>query len=153
MRSAPPKVLHVLCGRPMLLWPLQAALEAGAGSLVVVDSPERALAPVLPDGVELAVQACPNGTGGAVLAALEHLRARGDHALDPGATVIVLSGDVPLVDAEAIRGLAAAHEDSAAAATMVTTTLADPSGYGRVVRDSSGAVQRVVETKREGDAT
>src|SRR5271167_1337401 len=65
MRSRVPKVLHELCGRPMVLWPLRAGLEAGAGRVVVVDAPERALARVLPAGVELVVQEQPDGTGGA----------------------------------------------------------------------------------------
>jgi len=69
MRSQTPKVLHELCGRPMVLWPVAAALQAGAGRVIVVDSPERALQAVLPDGVELAVQPRPDGTGGAVMAA------------------------------------------------------------------------------------
>ena len=63
MRSKTPKVLHELCGRPMVLWPVQAALEAGAERVVVVDSPARALEGVLPEGVELAVQPQSNGTG------------------------------------------------------------------------------------------
>src|SRR5438477_7627212 len=75
MRSNTPKALHELCGRPMVLWPVQAALQAGAGRVVVVDSPDRALQPVLPEEVELAVQPRPDGTGGAVVAALAHLRA------------------------------------------------------------------------------
>jgi bifunctional UDP-N-acetylglucosamine pyrophosphorylase/glucosamine-1-phosphate N-acetyltransferase len=150
MRSRTPKVLHELCGVPMVLWPVRAALAAGAGRVVVVDSPTRALAQVLPEGVELAVQPAPNGTGGAVAAAMEHL-----DAAPAGAgqgTVVVLSGDVPLLSAEAIAGLIAAHEHSGAAATMVTSIVDDPSGYGRVVRDDSGAVLRVVETKSAGDA-
>ena len=73
MRSAKPKVLHELCGRPMVLWPVAAAREAGAGRIVVVDSPARALAAVLPEGVELVVQPTMNGTGGAVAAAIEQL--------------------------------------------------------------------------------
>ena len=73
MRSKTPKVLHDLCGRPMVLWPVRAALEAGAGRVVVVDSPERALEAVLPEGVELAVQERSNGTGGAVVAAMAKL--------------------------------------------------------------------------------
>src|SRR5262249_35551455 len=73
MRSSKPKGMPGLCGRPMVLWPVQAALEAGAGSIVVVDSPERTLQAVLPDGVELAVQERADGTGGAVAAALSHL--------------------------------------------------------------------------------
>src|ERR1700694_2143126 len=102
MRSKTPKVLHELCGRPMVLWPVHAALQAGAGRVVVVDSPERALARVLPHGVELAVQRQPNGTGGAVVAALSHLQdgAAGDASEE--APLVVLSGDVPLVSAEAI---------------------------------------------------
>jgi bifunctional UDP-N-acetylglucosamine pyrophosphorylase / glucosamine-1-phosphate N-acetyltransferase len=159
MRSSKPKVLHELCGRPMVLWPVRAALEAGAGSVVVVDSPERSLQAVLPDGVELAVQERANGTGGAVLAALSHLeRAAQDGpgaspAPDPRAPVLVLSGDVPLVSAGAIGSLIEAHRASAAAATVAVCTLDDPDGYGRVVRDSSGAVERVVETKEQRDCT
>jgi bifunctional UDP-N-acetylglucosamine pyrophosphorylase/glucosamine-1-phosphate N-acetyltransferase len=149
MRSQTAKVLHELCGRPMVLWPVMAALEAGAGRVVVVDSPERALDGVLPDGVELAVQERPNGTGGAAAAAMLKL----DSGSEREGTVVVLSGDVPLVDAAAIGDLLRAHRDGGAAATMATTILEDPAGYGRVVRDAQGAVARVVETKRPGDAS
>jgi len=144
MRSATPKVLHELCGRPMVLWPVHAALQAGAGKVVVVDSPAKALAAILPAGVELVVQRESNGTGGAVAAATAQI--------DPTAAVMVLSGDVPLVSAQAITELLAAHATAGAPATMATTVLPDPSGYGRVVRDSAGNVQRVVETKKAGDA-
>jgi bifunctional UDP-N-acetylglucosamine pyrophosphorylase/glucosamine-1-phosphate N-acetyltransferase len=149
MRSKTPKVLHELCGRPMVLWPVHAALQAGAERVVVVDSPQRALAEVLPEGVELAVQPQSNGTGGAVVAALMRL----DPGLDAQATVVVLSGDVPLVSAEAIRGLTEAHARGGAPATMVSTVLDDPTGYGRVVRGAGGEVERVVETKADGDAS
>ncbi len=153
MRSQTPKVLHELCGRPMVLWPVQAAIAAGAGRVVVVDSPARALEPVLPEGVELAVQAHPDGTGGAVAAGMAALEESTGSGIDPGAPVLVLSGDVPLVSAEAIGELIDAHAACGAAATMATTFLEDPSGYGRVVRDRSGAVERVVETKGQGDST
>jgi bifunctional UDP-N-acetylglucosamine pyrophosphorylase/glucosamine-1-phosphate N-acetyltransferase len=153
MRSRTPKVLHELCGRPMVLWPVEAALAAGAGRVVVVDSPARALEQTLPGGVELAVQPRPDGTGGAVTAAMAALDGASDGALDPAAPVVVLSGDVPLVSAEAIGELIDAHTGSGAAATMATTMLADPTGYGRVVRDQDGAVERVVETKGPGDST
>lgn len=145
MRSSKPKVLHELCGLPMILWPVRAALAAGAGRVVVVDSPERPLQDVLPEGVELVVQPQSDGTGGAVRAAAD--------AIDPQAPVVVLSGDVPLVSAEAIRDLVDAHVGLGAVATMVTTVLADPRGYGRVVRGDDGSVLRVVETKTAGDAT
>ena len=153
MRSKTPKVLHELCGRPMVLWPVRAALEAGAGRVVVVDSPQRALERVLPEGVELAVQERSNGTGGAVAAAIAELDSAAERGLDPAAPVVVLSGDVPLVGAEAIRSLIEIHFQSGAAATMASTMLEDPSGYGRVVRDPAGAVERVVETKKQGDST
>jgi bifunctional UDP-N-acetylglucosamine pyrophosphorylase/glucosamine-1-phosphate N-acetyltransferase len=149
MRSRTPKVLHDLCGHPMVLWPVHAARAAGAGRIVVVDSPQRALASVLPEGVELAVQPRSDGTGGAVAAALAAL----DSLLDPQAPVVVLSGDVPLVGAGTIEELVQAHARAGASATLASAVLEDPSGYGRVVRDAGGAVQRVVETKREGDAS
>jgi bifunctional UDP-N-acetylglucosamine pyrophosphorylase/glucosamine-1-phosphate N-acetyltransferase len=161
MRSQTPKVLHEVCGRPMVLWPVLAAMQAGAGRVVVVDSPRRALAGLLPEGVELAVQESPNGTGGAVVAAMAQLDsgprpgagAGSGTGYDPDAPVLVLSGDVPLVGADAIGELVQAHGRSGAAATMMSTILDDPSGYGRVVRDSGGAVERVVETKVQGDST
>ena len=145
MKSDIPKVLHPICGRPMILWPIRAAQAAGAGRIVVVDGPERRLAGELPEGVELAVQEEPNGTGDAVRSAAEHIGADD--------TVLVLYGDVPLITAEAIEALARAHEESGAAATMATMELEDPSGYGRVIRASDGSVERVVETKTPGDAT
>jgi bifunctional UDP-N-acetylglucosamine pyrophosphorylase/glucosamine-1-phosphate N-acetyltransferase len=145
MRSSTPKVLHELCGIPMVLWPVRAALAAGAGRVVVVDSPARALESVLPDGVELAVQPQSDGTGGAVRAAAD--------LIDADAPVVVLSGDVPLVSAEAIVELVGVHASSGAAVTMATAMLEDPSGYGRVVRDPDGSVAGVVETKKPGDAS
>jgi bifunctional UDP-N-acetylglucosamine pyrophosphorylase/glucosamine-1-phosphate N-acetyltransferase len=149
MRSKTPKVLHDLCGLPMVMWPVRAALAAGAGRIVVVDSPARAIEPVLPEGVELAVQPQSDGTGGAVVAAMAHMDAAG---VGDG-MVLVLSGDVPLLSTEAIASLIQAHERRGDAATMVTSVLEDPSGYGRVVRDLGGDVLRVVETKKEGDAS
>jgi bifunctional UDP-N-acetylglucosamine pyrophosphorylase/glucosamine-1-phosphate N-acetyltransferase len=145
MKSDTPKVLHPICGRPMIGWPIRAAQEAGAGRIVVVDGPQRRLAGELPDGVELAVQEEPNGTGDAVRSAAGQIGAED--------TVLVLYGDVPLITSEAITALAQAHEESGAAATMATMELEDPTGYGRVIRASDGSVERVVETKTPGDAT
>jgi bifunctional UDP-N-acetylglucosamine pyrophosphorylase/glucosamine-1-phosphate N-acetyltransferase len=151
MRSEIPKVLHELCGLPMVLWPVRAALAAGAGRVLVVDSPARALEPILPAGVGLAVQERSDGTGGAAAAAMAQLQAEG--GLDPDSPVVILSGDVPLVGAEAIAALIDAHARSGAQATMATAILEDPAGYGRVVRDAQGGVERVVETKALGDST
>ena len=105
----------------------------------------RRLAGELPDGVEVAIQEEPNGTGDAVRSAADHI--------GEGDTVLVLYGDVPLITAEAITALAQAHEESGAAATMATMELEDPTGYGRVIRAADGSVERVVETKTPGDAT
>jgi bifunctional UDP-N-acetylglucosamine pyrophosphorylase/glucosamine-1-phosphate N-acetyltransferase len=145
MRSALPKVLHPLCGRPLILWPVTAARDAGAGKVVVVDNPKRRLEDFLPEGVLVAIQPVSNGTGGAVAAAGEHL--------DADTTVVVINGDVPLITAEAIEALVEAHEASGAAATMATMELADPAEYGRVLRDKEGNVEGVVEAKAGGDAT
>jgi bifunctional UDP-N-acetylglucosamine pyrophosphorylase/glucosamine-1-phosphate N-acetyltransferase len=144
MKSKTPKVLHEICGRPMVYWPVLAAREAGAGQIVVVGGPDGALEDKLPDDVVLALQPTSDGTGGAVAA--------GIGSLDPGRPVVVLSGDVPLVTADAISDLVSAHTASGAAATMATTILEDPTGYGRVVRAADGSVERVVETKAAGDA-
>jgi bifunctional UDP-N-acetylglucosamine pyrophosphorylase/glucosamine-1-phosphate N-acetyltransferase len=144
MRSRVPKVLHDLCGRPMIAWSVAAALDAGAGRVVVVDGPERALDGRLPDGVELAVQPEPNGTGGAVQAAAGHVGSE---------TVLVLNGDVPLVTALALRALLEAHAAAGAQATLATMELDDPAGYGRIVRGEGASVTRVVETKVAGDAS
>jgi bifunctional UDP-N-acetylglucosamine pyrophosphorylase/glucosamine-1-phosphate N-acetyltransferase len=146
MRSAVPKVLHPLCGRPLIAWPVEAARGAGAGRVIVVDNPKRRLGDHLPDGVEVAIQEAPRGTGDAVAAAAA--------LLDPTATVVVINGDVALLTAAAIKGLIDAHDAGEAAATMATMELEEPGAYGRVIRGEDGSVLRVAEAKAgAGDAT
>ncbi|HEY1777284.1 MAG TPA: bifunctional UDP-N-acetylglucosamine diphosphorylase/glucosamine-1-phosphate N-acetyltransferase GlmU [Solirubrobacteraceae bacterium] len=146
MRSATPKLAHDLCGQPLLAWSVNAARAAFAEATpVVVVPPGDIYAAVMPEGVTVAVQQEPLGTADAVAAA--------EAAIERDATVIVMSGDVPLVEAQLLRELAQTHAAAGAAATMVTVTLEDPSGYGRVVREESGAFVRVVETKTAGDAS
>jgi bifunctional UDP-N-acetylglucosamine pyrophosphorylase/glucosamine-1-phosphate N-acetyltransferase len=145
MKSKVPKALHDLCGKPLVRWPVDAAVAAGASKVVVVGGPDRAVEPYLPDGATLAVQEEPRGTGDAVLAAAGEIA--------PGDAVVVVNGDVPLITAETIEALASAHAADGAAATMATMILDDPTGYGRVVRNGDGSVERVVETKAAGDAT
>ena len=145
MRSKLPKVLHPVCGRPMVSWPILAAREAGAGRIAVIVSSDRDISPALPDGVETVVQPEPDGTGGALRSATE--------LIDGSGTVVVLSGDHPLVSAEVISALLEAHRSSGAAATVMTTDLDDPGSYGRIVRDGSGDVERIVEAKPPTDAT
>jgi bifunctional UDP-N-acetylglucosamine pyrophosphorylase / glucosamine-1-phosphate N-acetyltransferase len=145
MRSATPKLLHSLCGRPLLAWPVAAARAAGAAKVVLVDGPERQLDAAFGDQTTIVVQPEPLGTADAVKSAAAEI--------DPDQTVIVLAGDVPLIRAETLLALTEAHERQGAAATMVTAVLDDPAGYGRVVRAPDGTVERVVETKAGGDAT
>ena len=139
MRSSTPKVLHPVAGRPMIAWPVLAAREAGAGRILVIVGPKDDLSAGLPDGIETVVQPEANGTGGAMIAALE--------AIESSEEVIVLSGDHPLLGAKTISGLLATHRDEGANATVMTVELDDPGQYGRIVRDSDGGVERIVETK------
>jgi bifunctional UDP-N-acetylglucosamine pyrophosphorylase/glucosamine-1-phosphate N-acetyltransferase len=144
MRSSTPKMLHPVCGRPMVAWPIVAAREAGAGRVAAIVSPGRDLSAGLPEDAETVEQPQADGTGGAIRAALP--------LIEEAETVLVLSGDVPLISKQTISDLLAAHESSQAAATMLTIELADPGAYGRVVRDDDGWVERVVEAKAAGDA-
>jgi len=145
MRSTVPKVLHEVCGRPMVAWPILAAREAGAGRVCVIVPPGADLSPALPDGVETVIQPEANGTGGALRAA------RG--VVADSETVLVLSGDHPLISAGVIQQLVAAHNAQGAAATVLTTELDDPGTYGRVVRAPDGTFERIAEAKGPGDAT
>jgi bifunctional UDP-N-acetylglucosamine pyrophosphorylase/glucosamine-1-phosphate N-acetyltransferase len=145
MRSAVPKVLHEVCGRPMIAWPILATREAGADRICVIVSPEHDFSAVLPEGTETVTQPEANGTGGALRAAADVVR--------DSETILVLSGDTPLLTAEEIKGLLAAHQEAGAAATMMTTELEDPGTFGRVIRTVDGDVQKIVEAKAPGDAT
>jgi bifunctional UDP-N-acetylglucosamine pyrophosphorylase/glucosamine-1-phosphate N-acetyltransferase len=144
MRSSLPKMLHPVCGRPMVAWPILAAREAGAGRVAAIVSPGHDLSAGLPEGTETVVQPEADGTGGAIRAALP--------LIEESETVLVLSGDHPLISAEDIAGLLDAHRSQGGAATMLTIELDDPGSYGRVVRNAAGEVERVVEAKAAGDA-
>lgn len=139
MKSTLPKVLHPVCGRPMLHWVIAAARDAGASDVVCITRPGDGVAEALPEGTGNAEQTEGEGTGSAVLAARDHV--------DPDSTVIVLSGDVPLTSSRLLADLQAHHEDENATATLLTTSELDPAGYGRIVRDANGGVERIVETK------
>jgi bifunctional UDP-N-acetylglucosamine pyrophosphorylase/glucosamine-1-phosphate N-acetyltransferase len=140
MRSATPKHFHLLLGRRMVDWVVEAARAVDADPLVVVVSPEGAGEF---DGIELAVQAEPRGTGDALAAARAALDGvEGD--------LFVLSGDAPALSPELLRSLLETHRREGAAATILSFRPADPREYGRVIRDAEGAVQEIVEA---GDAT
>src|SRR5919107_3422325 len=144
MRSDLPKVLHRLCGKPMVEWVIDAAREAGASRVVCVVRPGDGVAEGLPEGVEVAEQHHGEGTGAAVLAARDVVEA---------GPLVVLSGDHPLVTAEQIRELLDQHREAGARATLLTTELQDPAGYGRIVRNGEGQFERIVETKDAHEVT
>jgi bifunctional UDP-N-acetylglucosamine pyrophosphorylase/glucosamine-1-phosphate N-acetyltransferase len=142
MRSATPKVLHGFAGRSLVGHALAAAAPLGADGTVVVvgagrDAVTAHLATVAP-AVKPVVQAEQRGTGHAVRVALEAVP--GD-----GGAVVVLPGDAPLLRPETLRALFDQHVAGGAVATLLTSVLPDPTGYGRVVRTPAGAVTRIVE--------
>ena len=139
MRSALPKVLHSLAGRPLLSHVIATARTLQPSRLVVVvgHGAEQVQTAVAAPDVQFAVQAEQLGTGHAVRQALP--------LLDPAQPTLVLYGDVPLTRASTLRRLVdAAREGSYG---ILTVTLDDPTGYGRIVRDAAGFVTRIVEQK------
>ena len=146
MQSALPKVLHELCGKPMFWYVLRALRDAGASDVTVVTNPHvlphvEAVARDAGHATVTAVLQEPQlGTGHAVALALAHMDVRGD------ATLLVLNGDMPLVDAVLVRRVA---EAPSGALALVTARMPLPSSFGRIVR-AGRDVERIVEAR---DAT
>jgi bifunctional UDP-N-acetylglucosamine pyrophosphorylase/glucosamine-1-phosphate N-acetyltransferase len=135
MRSSVPKHLHQLLGRRVVDWVLEAARNAGSDPLVVVASPQTRDAY---DGVSVAVQEQPLGTGDAVASALT--------ALDGfSGRVLVLDAAAPLLTNEHLRALVAEHEREAADATILSFEPSLPLPYGRIIRGPDGTVEQIVE--------
>ncbi|HEV2636068.1 MAG TPA: bifunctional UDP-N-acetylglucosamine diphosphorylase/glucosamine-1-phosphate N-acetyltransferase GlmU [Actinocrinis sp.] len=151
MKSATPKVLHTLCGRPMLGHVVAAARDLAPERLVVVVGHGREQAAAYLAGFDPAarpvVQEVQNGTGHAVRVALDAL-VQTDGELD--GTVLVVFGDTPLLTAATMARLTAEHQRSGNAVTVLTTKVADPTGYGRILRGPGGEVLGTVEQR---DAT
>lgn len=141
MRSSTPKVLHPICGRPLLAYVLDAARSiTGQRPLVVISPPVAVIAEVFADFADFAIQAKPRGTADAIAAALT--------ALPPEVReIVVLSGDVPLVDPELVTELATARRDAHAAMALISVDMDDPAALGRVVRGADGGITGVVEHK------
>jgi bifunctional UDP-N-acetylglucosamine pyrophosphorylase/glucosamine-1-phosphate N-acetyltransferase len=148
MRSTTPKVLHPLCGRPMLLHVLDAlellpleriVVVVGHAAEHVTKTLQEQLSGDVP--VEFVEQHRQRGTGDAVSVALT--ASAFDHDLEDD--LIVVAGDVPLLRAETLAGLATEHRRADAAASLLTARVPDPTGYGRIVRDEQGRVDRIVE--------
>ena len=144
MRSSTPKVLHPICGRPMLGYVLDAAVAAtGERPLVVISPPVAQIAEVFAGEADFAIQAEPRGTADAVATALRDLPR-------DVSEIIVLSGDVPLLEPEAMAELDQARRDVDAAVALISVDMDDPAALGRVDRDGEGRITGVVEFK---DAT
>ncbi|MDI6874303.1 bifunctional UDP-N-acetylglucosamine diphosphorylase/glucosamine-1-phosphate N-acetyltransferase GlmU [Candidatus Solincola sp.] len=141
MRSDRPKVLHAVCGRPMVAWvldALQPIREEGMLDriLVVVGNGAQEVASEVGDRAECIIQEERKGTGHAVMIAAPHVRED---------EVLVLTADSPLITTGTLRALIRRHEERRPAATLLAAVLEDPTGYGRIKRDERGTVVGVVE--------
>jgi bifunctional UDP-N-acetylglucosamine pyrophosphorylase/glucosamine-1-phosphate N-acetyltransferase len=139
MRSSTPKVLHRLLGRTLLDHALTACVPLAADrTLVVVGHGREQVVGSLPPYAQPVLQAEQRGTGHAVRVAIEAVP-------EIDGTVLVVPGDAPLLRSGTLARLVAAHHESGAATTVLSTVLADPSGYGRLIRNADGTVARIVE--------
>ena len=141
MRSETPKHLHPLLGRRLVDWVVEAVRELGPEPLVVVTSPgsENAF-----EGVQVAVQAEPRGTGDAAAAARQALEGfAGD--------VLVVTGDAAAITGELLSRLVETHRAQGAAATVLSFELEEPAAYGRIVRNTDGALAAIVEAGDAGE--
>ncbi|WP_105565512.1 bifunctional UDP-N-acetylglucosamine diphosphorylase/glucosamine-1-phosphate N-acetyltransferase GlmU [Microbacterium halophytorum] len=148
MKSKLPKVLHPIGGRPLVGHVLHTAdvLEAAVIEIVVRHDRDRVVEAIGDHpGLVVVDQDAVPGTGRAVQLAVD--------ALPDGfaGDVLVLSGDVPLLEADALAALVAAHRDAEAEATILSAVLDDATGYGRIIRDADGTVHRIVEHKDASD--
>ncbi|WP_367132507.1 bifunctional UDP-N-acetylglucosamine diphosphorylase/glucosamine-1-phosphate N-acetyltransferase GlmU [Saccharothrix sp. HUAS TT1] len=158
MRSATPKVLHGIAGRSLVEHAVRAAAGTEPDHLAVVVGHGRAavadhldsLSAALDRKVTVAVQEEQKGTGHAVGCGLAALAEVPGVPADLGGTVVVTYGDVPLLDADTLRGLLVEHGERGNAVTVLTAVVDDPTGYGRIVRSADGSVEGIVEQK---DAT
>src|SRR5262245_44909156 len=154
MRSNRPKPLHRLCGRPMVLYVLDSlnGLPLDRAVVVVGHGAERVTKKLSDSADELPIefveQHVQRGTGDAVAVALTTFP---DDDLDDGGDVVVLPGDTPLLRGSTTESLVEQHRAIGAACTVLTAVIADPTGYGRVVRGRDGRVERIVEHEDADD--
>jgi bifunctional UDP-N-acetylglucosamine pyrophosphorylase/glucosamine-1-phosphate N-acetyltransferase len=144
MKSEIPKVLHHLWGQPMGAWAIKAALHSGAEQVITVvghqsERVSEALKKVIPQ-MSIVLQAEQKGTGHAVQMALPNLE-----KLE--GTVLVICGDTPCLTGMTLEQLCLAREETNAPLSLATAIVPEPTGYGRIVRDMLGRLQRIVEQK------
>ncbi|MCI0499306.1 MAG: NTP transferase domain-containing protein, partial [Planctomycetales bacterium] len=141
MNTKLPKVLHEVCGRPMLEWVIEACRNAGVQRhIVVVGYGKDQIIGRYKNAkdVEFVEQAQQKGTGHAVMCCREKLKGFTGQTL-------VLCGDAPLIRTETLKVLLEKHQQEKSAVTLATAVLADPTGYGRIIRDGYGNIQGIVE--------
>ena len=141
MKSRLPKVLHPICGRPMLAYVIDAARTATGAKPLVVYSPQTdALRDAFADQADFALQKKPMGTGDALAAAVAALP-------KDVAEIVVLSGDVPLIEAASVDAMLQARRAAGAVMAVAAVEMDDPAGYGRVQTGPRGTIRRIVEEK------
>jgi len=143
MKSRKAKVLHEAGGKPLIAHVVDNALEVARADricVVVGYQADQVRSAVGGRGVGFALQSEQRGTGHGVLSARAAMP-------DEEGRVVVLYGDCPLLGPDTLRRLIADQRESGAAATLISTELDDPTGYGRIVRDDTGAVRAIVEEK------
>ena len=148
LKSDKPKVVHEVLGKPLVRWVVDAAHDAGIEDVVtVLGHMSEKVAPLVEGDTKIAIQTQQLGTGDAVNAARDAFT-QADGSIAEG-SLVVLSGDCPLITPETIKALVAKREETGAAVVVLTMHMDDPFGYGRIVREGE-AVARIVEQK---DAT
>lgn len=140
MKSDKPKVAHEVLGMPMIRYVVRAAQAAGCERIIAITGHKAEMVEAVAGDIEFAHQDQQLGTGHAVMCAREALG-------EANGSLVVLSGDTPLISAETIAGLIAIRESSGAVAALLTTRMSDPTGYGRIVRGRDGSVTAIVEEK------
>ncbi len=144
MKSKKPKVAHEVLGQPLVRWVVNAAKEAGASRIVgVVGHCREQVEPLFGGDAEIVVQEQQRGTADAVASCADALA-------DFDGSLVVLSGDCPLITPDTISALVRMREERDAAVVVLTMQMDNPFGYGRIIRDEAGEVARIVEQK---DAT
>jgi UDP-N-acetylglucosamine pyrophosphorylase len=146
MKSDLAKVLHPLNGQPMIHYVIQLARDLGSDRVIAVigHEKEHVKETLKNEQIEFAIQEPQLGTGHAVMQA-EGLLKKYD------GSVLVLSGDVPILTYGTMKHLIQMHSEQSAAATVLTTHMPDPTGYGRVIRNTDQSVRKIVEHKDASD--
>lgn len=143
MKSDIPKVLHKVCGLPILTYTLKAARQAGARKIVVVvgNGAEKVKEYYAQENIEFVLQSDQKGTGHALMQA--------ENAVKGSSQIVVLCGDMPMVTSDSIEGMVKFHRQQKAACTVMTAKVPDPTGYGRIIREGN----KVLDIREHKDAT